>query len=257
MERFPEEFCFQLNEKELENLRFQIETSKGENNSTSSSRGGRRYLPYVFTEQGVAMLAGVLKSDVAISVSIKIIKAFISMRNFFINNGQIFDRLVELEYKQLENERNFNKIFNILNSRENITQKIFFQGQIWDSYSLIVDIIKNANHKITIIDNYIDDSILNMLSKKNEGVEVAILTSEKSNILKLDIQKFNKGYPVLKVAKTNKFHDRFIIIDNKELYHLGVSIKDLDKKCFGINKIEDKEILQQILTLMRKQYQKF
>lgn len=96
-----------------------------------------------------------------------------------------------------------------------------------------------------------------MLSKKNEGVEVAILTSEKSNILKLDIQKFNKEYPVLKVAKTNKFHDRFIIIDNKELYHLGASIKDLGKKCFGINKIEDKEILQQILTLMRKQYQKF
>ena len=252
MERFPEEFCFQLNEKELENLRFQIETSKRENNSTSSSRGGRRYLPYVFTEQGVAMLAGVLKSDIAISVSIKIIKAFISMRNFFINNGQIFDRLVELEYKQLENERNFNKIFNMLNSPENITQKIFFQGQIWDSYSLIVDIIKNANHKITIIDNYIDDSILNMLSKKNEGVEVAILTSEKSNILKLDIQKFNKEYPVLKVAKTNKFHDRFIIIDNKELYHLGASIKDLGKKCFGINKIEDKEILQQIQTYTDK-----
>ena len=209
-------------------------------------------MPYVFTEQGVAMLAGVLKSDIAISVSIKIIKAFISMRNFFINNGQIFDRLVELEYKQLENERNFNKIFNMLNSPENITQKIFFQGQIWDSYSLIVDIIKNANHKITIIDNYIDDSILNMLSKKNEGVEVAILTSEKSNILKLDIQKFNKEYPVLKVAKTNKFHDRFIIIDNKELYHLGASIKDLGKKCFGINKIEDKEILQQIQTYTDK-----
>ena len=113
IERFPEEFCFQLNEKELENLRFQIETSKRENDKVSSSRGGRRYLPYVFTEQGVAMLAGVLKSDVAVSVSIKIIKAFISMRKILINNGQIFDRLVGLEYKQLENEKNFNKIFNM------------------------------------------------------------------------------------------------------------------------------------------------
>lgn len=246
IERFPEDFCFQLSKKELESLRFQIETSKGEEDKTDNSRGGRRYLPYVFTEQGVAMLAGVLKSDVAVSISIKIIKAFISMRKFFINNDQIFNRLVGLEYKQLENERNFNKIFNMLNSQNNITQKIFFQGQIWDSYTLIVDIIKKANSKITIIDNYIDDSILNMLSKKKNNVEVVILTSEKSNILKLDIQKFNKEYPILKVSKSNKFHDRFMIIDNKELYHLGASIKDLGKKCFGINRIEDKEILQQI-----------
>ena len=249
IERFPEEFCFQLNEKELENLRFQIETSKREKNSINNSRGGRRYLPYVFTEQGVAMLAGVLKSDVAVSVSIKIIKAFISMRNFFINNGKIFDRLVELEYKQLENERNFNKVFNMLNSKEDIKQKIFFQGQIWESYSLIVDIIKKANSKITIIDNYVDDSILKMLSKKKNNVEVVVFTSEKSNILKLDIQKFNKEYPVLKVAKTDKFHDRFIVIDNKELYHVGASIKDLGKKCFGINKIEDENIIKKIIEI--------
>ena len=248
IERFPEEFCFQLNEKELENLRFQFETSKRETDKTSNSRGGRRFLPYVFTEQGIAMLAGVLKSDVAVSVSIEIIKEFISMRNFLINNDQIFDRLVNLEYKQLENEKNFNKIFNMLNSQENITQKIFFQGQIWDSYSLIVDIIKKANQKILIIDNYTDDSILNMLSKKKNNVEVVILTSEKSNILKLDIQKFNKEYPLLKVAKSNKFHDRFIVIDNKELYHLGASIKDLGKKCFGINKIEDENIIKNIIN---------
>jgi len=171
------------------------------------------------------------------------------MRNFFINNGQIFDRLVELEYKQLENERNFNKVFNMLNSKEDIKQKIFFQGQIWDSYSLIVDIIKKANSKITIIDNYVDDSILKMLSKKKNNVEVVIFTSEKSNILKLDIQKFNKEYPVLKVAKINSFHDRFIIIDNKELYHLGASIKDLGKKCFGINKIEDESIIEKIINI--------
>ena len=137
-------------------------------------------------------------------------------------------------------------MFNELQKDNSFDQKIFFQGQIWDSYSLIVDIIKKANSKITIIDNYIDDSILKMLSKKKSNVEVVIITSEKSKILKLDVQKFNKEYPVLKLARTNKFHDRFIMIDSKELYHLGASIKDLGKKCFGINKIEDTEMLKQI-----------
>ena len=124
---------------------------------------------------------------------------------------------------------------------ENIKQKIFFEGQIYDAYSLMSNIIKKANKKILIIDNYIDDSVLKMLTKKNNNVEVVILTSEKSNIQQIDIQKFNKEYPILKVAKTNKFHDRFIIIDNEEMYHLGASIKNLGKKCFGINKIEDVE----------------
>ena len=249
IERFPEEFCFQLTENELNNLRFQIETSKKEKNILTSSRGGRRYLPYVFTEQGVAMLAGILKSDIAVNISIKIIKAFISMRKFLIQNGQVFERLSILEYKQLENEKNFDKVFNMLQQEDNVKQKIFFKGQIWDSYSLIIDIIKKANKKIVIIDNYIDDSVLKMLTKKNKNVETVIITSEKSNISQLDIQKFNKEYPILKVAKTNKFHDRFIIIDNKELYHCGASIKDLGKKCFAINKIEDMEIIKQIINI--------
>ena len=128
-------------------------------------------------------------------------------------------------------------------------QRIFFDGQIYDAYSLIIDIIKRANKKILIIDNYVDDSVLKMLTKKSKNVEVVILTSDKSNIQKIDIQKFNKEYPILKVAKTNKFHDRFIVIDNKEMYHLGASIKDLDKKCFGINKIEDLEIIEKIINL--------
>ena len=211
---------FQLTENELENLRFQIETSKMKKQTITVSRGGRRYLPYVFTEQGVAMLAGVLKSDIAVSVSIKIIKSFISMRKLLISNGQVFERLTNLEYKQIENEKNFNRIFNMLQQKEKIKQKIFFEGQIWDSYTLIIDLIKRAESKILIIDNYVDDSILDMLTKKKENVEVVIITSENSNISKLDIQKFNKEYSTLKVAKSNKFHDRFIIIDNKELYHL-------------------------------------
>ena len=113
---------------------------------------------------------------------------------------------------------------------------------------MIIDIIKKANKKILIIDNYIDDSVLKMLTKKNNNVEIVILTSDKSNIQQIDIQKFNKEYPILKVAKSNKVHDRFIIIDNEEMYHLVASIKDLGKKCFGINKIEDVEIIEKILN---------
>ena len=245
IDRFPEEFCFQLTEEEFQTLRFQIGTSK----QNEEFRGGRRYLPYVFTEQGIAMLAGVLKNDIAVKVSISIIKSFIEMRNFLAVNGQLFERLTNVEYKLLEHDKKFDQVFDQLQNEENIKQRIFFEGQIYDAYSLIIDIIKKANKKILIIDNYIDDSVLKMLTKKNKNVEVVILTSEKSNIQKIDIQKFNKEYPILKVAKTNKFHDRFIVIDNKEMYHLGASIKDLGKKCFGINKIEDVHIINQVMNL--------
>ena len=247
IKRFPKEFYFQLNDYEVKNLRCQFVTS-----SSSQNYGGRRYLPYVFTEQGIAMLSALLKSNIAVEVSVNIMKAFIEMRRFIYSNGQVFERLSTMEYRLFKHDKKIDEIFNMLQQNENVKQKIFFEGQIWDSYTLIVDIIKKANSKITIIDNYVDDNILKMLSKKENDVEVVILTSEKSNILKLDIQKFNKEYPILKVAKTNKFHDRFIIIDNKELYHLGASIKDLGKKCFGINRIEDKEILQQIQIYTNK-----
>ena len=203
--------------------------------------GGRRYLPYVFAEQGIAMLSGLLKNEIAVQVSINIMDAFVEMRRFLLNNAQVFTRLTNVEYKLLEHDRKFNDIFNEFQKyqQENFKQKIFFEGQIYDAYSLIVDIIKRANEKILIIDNYIDDSILKMLTKKNKNVKVVVLTSDKSNISKLDIQKFNKEYPTLKLAKTNKIHDRFIIIDNKELYHIGASLKDLGKKCFAITRIED------------------
>ena len=247
IERFPEEFCFQLTDEEVKILRFQIGTSN-DNTISKESRGGRRYLPYVFTEQGIAMLAGVLKNEIAIAVSINIIKSFIEMRKFLNSNGQVFERLTNVEYKLLEHDKKFDKVFNQLQQEDNIKQKIFFEGQIYDAYSLIIDIIKRANKKITIIDNYIDDSILKMLTKKNKNVEVIIITSDKSNIEKIDVKKFNKEYPILKVAKTDKFHDRFIIIDNKELYHCGASIKDLGKKCFAINKIEDISIIDKLVN---------
>ena len=265
-QRFPENFCFQLTEEEYKSLRFKNFTfneinSKdiNEDNSLrsqiatldeSAGRGKhRKYLPYVFTEQGIAMLSGLLKNDIAIQVSINIMNAFVEMRKFLAVNGQLFERLTNVEYKLLEHDKKFDKVFDQLQNEENIKQKIFFEGQIYDAYSLIIDIFKKANKKILIIDNYIDDSVLKMLTKKNKNIEVVILTSDKSNIQKIDIQKFNKEYPILKVAKTNKFHDRFIVIDNKEMYHLGASIKDLGKKCFGINKIEDLDIVEKVINL--------
>lgn len=241
IERFPVEFCFQLSNSEYESLKSQI--------ATSNTRGGKQKLPYVFTEKGILMLSGLLKNEIAIEVSIRIVEAFVEMRKFISSNGQVFERLTNVEYKLLEHDRKFDEVFNQLQLEENIKQKIFFDGQIYDAYSIIVDIIKRANNKILIIDNYIDDSVLKMLAKKKNNIEVVILTSDKSNIENLDIKKFNKEYPILKVAKTNKFHDRFIVIDNKEMYHLGASIKDLGKKCFGINKIEDMEIIEKIINL--------
>ena len=250
IERFPEEFCFQLKEEEFQILRCQFVTLK------NNGRGQhRKYLPYVFTEQGIAMLSALLKSDIAISVSINIMKAFIEMRKFITTNGKIFERLTNVEYKLLEqnkiltnHEKNFEKVFDELqkNKKEEFKQKIFFDGQIYDAYSLIIDIIKTAKQKILIIDNYIDDSILKILSKKNKNVEAVVLTSPNCNLNKLDINKFNKQYPVLKVARTNKFHDRFIVIDNRQLYHVRASLKDLGKKCFAISKIEDDEYIEKI-----------
>ena len=243
IERFPEGFCFQLTESELENLRSQFVTSS----LVTGNYGGRRYLPYVFTEQGIAMLAPLLKNKIAVQVSINIMNAFVIMRHFLKENGQVFERLTSVEYRLIEHDKKFDIVFDKLQEKQIENQRIFFDGQIYDAYSLIIDIIKKANNKITIIDNYVDDSILEMLSKKKDNVEVVILTSNKSNIKNIDIQKFNKQYPTLKVAKTDKFHDRFIILDEKEMYHLGASIKDLGKKCFGINKIENDDIIETLL----------
>lgn len=256
-QRFPENFCFKLTEEEVNNLKIQstmLNLEQEDNWSQfatslkkeNSKHRGKKYLPYVFTEQGIAMLSGLLRNEIAVQVSINIMNAFVEMRKFLMLNGQVFERLTNMEYKLLEHDKKFDMIFNQLQQEENVKQKIFFNGQIYDAYSLIIDIIKKAKKKITIIDNYIDDSVLKMLTKKQKNVEVVILTSTKSNIQSIDIQKFNKEYPILKVGKTDKFHDRFILIDNKEMYHLGASIKDLGKRCFAITKIENEEIIELI-----------
>ena len=241
IERFPEDFCFRLTENEINSLRFQTGTLNKNGRGQHS-----KYLPYVYTEQGISMLAGVLKNDIAIKVSLNIIRAFIEMRKFIVNNGQVFERLTNVEYKLLEHDKKFDEIFNELqkNEENKFQQQIFYNGQIYDAYSLIVDIIKSAKNRVVIIDNYVDDSILKMLAKKENNVEVVILTSSNTNISKLDVTKFNKQYPTLKVATTNNFHDRFILIDGTDLYHCGASLKDLGKKCFAINKIEDSKFIK-------------
>ena len=249
IERFPEEFCFQLSELEYNSLKSQIATLK------NSGRGKhRKYLPYVFTEQGVAMLSAILHSNKAINVSINIMNAFVEMRKFILINGQVFERLTNVEYKLLDHDNKINQVFNALqqDKKERFKQKIFFKGQIYDAYELIIDIIKTAKNKIVIIDNYIDDTILKMLQKKNKNVETVILTSPNCNLSKLDIKKFNEQYPILKIAKTDKFHDRFIIIDDKDLYHCGASLKDLGKKCFGINKIEGMGLIESVIRICGK-----
>ena len=239
MDRFPEDFYFQINSDELKLLRFQ--------NGTLELKQGKysKYNPHVFTEQGVAMLATVLKTENAASVSIKIMRTFVSMRKFINENKDIFKRLTTVEYKMLEYDENFDKLFNALEPKKIEKQRIFFNGEIYDSYSLIIDLISEAKNMIIIIDNYIDKSILDILIYKKDNVKIELITSS-HYLTKLDINKFNQQYPNLNIKYSNIFHDRFIIIDNI-LYHLGASLKDLGKKCFAINKIEDKEYLEKIL----------
>jgi len=170
---------------------------------------------------------------------------FVAMRNFINENKDIFKRLTVAEYKLLEHDDKIDKLFNFLEPKKIEKQKIFFNGEIYDAYSLMIDLIKEANDRIIIIDNYIDKSILDMLIYKKESVNVELITST-HYLTKLDINKFNSQYPNLNIKYSNIFHDRFIIIDNN-LYHIGASLKDLGKKCFGINKIEDKQYLNKLL----------
>ena len=244
--RFPEHFCFQLTELEYENLRFQNGISSSNNNY-----GGRRYMPYVFTEQGIAMLSVVLKSDVAVEVSIKIMNSFVKMRNFLLSNKEMFSRLDRVELKQLETDRKLEEVFNYIASNTEVKQNIFFNGQIYDAFSFIVGLIQKAKKEIILIDNYVDINTLNILCKKNKNVKIKIYTSGKGNLTTKDINKFNAQYEELTVKINTDFHDRFLIIDRVEVYHIGASIKDAGKKSFGITKIEDKDLVKSLVNKVR------
>ena len=245
-DRFPEDFCFQLNKEEYEFLRCQNVTSKKESGS-----GGRRYMPYVFTEQGIAMLSAVLKNDVATNVSVNIMRAFVEMRKIFLSNKEMFARLDRIEYKQLETDKKLEEVFNYIATNTEVKQNIFFDGQIYDAFSFIVGLVGKAKKEIVLIDNYVDINTLNILCKKNKGVDIIIETAGKGKLSTKDINKFNAQYPKLSVKTTTDFHDRFLIIDKAEVYHIGASIKDAGKKSFGITKIEDKDLIQSLINKVR------
>ena len=243
IERFPAEFMFQLTSDEYDCLRRQPGTPNNMPNLKSqiatSSWGGKRKNSYAFTEQGVAMLAGVLKSETAVKTSIQIINAFVAMRRFIATNARIFQRLDTVERKQLEADENFKKIFNAIEAKEIIPkQGIFFNGQIFDAYKFVSDLFRTAKKSIIIIDNYIDDTVLIHLAKRHENVTVTVLTKSISKHLMLDVKKFNEQYPAIEIKEFNNAHDRFIVIDGNTVYHFGASLKDLGKKWFAFSKMD-------------------
>lgn len=231
--RFPESFRFQLTKEEYENLKSQIVTS------SLSEHGGRRYIPYVFTEQGVSMLSAVLNSRTAIEVSIKIINSFVAMRQFISQNALIFQKFDHLEQKLLKHDEKFDKVFEALeNKNPTQSQGIFYNGQIFDAHNFVSELIRGAKNSIVLIDNYVDDSTL-LLFSKNQNIDVTIYTDTFTKALKLDLEKYNKQYKDISIETNKKFHDRFLIIDNKDVYHIGASLKDLGKKTFAFSKLED------------------
>ena len=250
IERFPEKFRFQLSESEYENLRSQFVTSSLDNSLRSqivtleSQRGKhRKYLPYVFTEQGVSMLSAVLRSQTAIEVSIKIIDTFINMRKFLSQNASLFTRIESIEKRQISYEiKNDTKVDAILNAIEEKgtpqKQHIFYDGQIFDAYLFVSDIIKSAKSSIKLIDNYIDESTLVLFTKRDAKVDMKIYTKTISKQLKLDLEKHNAQYPKIDIEIFDLSHDRFLIIDEKDIYHFGASLKDLGKKWFAVSKMD-------------------
>lgn len=237
--RFPESFRFQISDDEKDELVTNCDRFKTLKHSSSN--------PYAFTEQGIAMLSAVLKSDVAVEVSVKIMDSFVEMRNFLLSNREMFARLDRIELKQLETDKKLEEVFDYISTTKEVKQKIFFNGQIYDAFSLMVELVEKAMGELILIDNYVDVNTLNILSKKRETVNVMIVTSGKGNLTEKDVAKFNSQYPNLIVKIDNSFHDRFIIIDRKEVYHVGASIKDAGKKSFGITKLDVEDLTKSLL----------
>jgi len=248
VERFPERYRFQLSDNELDELVTKCDRLQILKHSSSN--------PYAFTEQGVSMLASVLKSDTAVQTSIKIIDAFVAMRHFMLNNAKLFTEIDNLKQHQietdahlLENDKKIEQILTLLDkNKDEDKQRLFFDGQIFDAFSFMVSIVKKANKDIILIDNYVNVETLDILAKKKEMVNVQIITSKNTKLTQFDIDKFNAQYPTLTLNFTDKFHDRFFIIDHSTAYHIGASIKDAGKKCFGVNLINDHWLFDILLT---------
>ncbi len=235
IERFPEKFRFQLSKQEKEELVANCDRFNSLKHSST--------LPYAFTEQGVSMLSAVLHSQTAVQVSIQIIDAFVQMRKFITNNAAIFQRLDTIERKQLVTETRLDKFFDALEAGDiKPRQGIFFDGQIFDAYVFVSDLIKSAKHSIVLIDNYIDETVLLLLAKRNKSCSATIFTKTISKQLRLDLKKHNQQYSPVAIKQFKQSHDRFLILDNSTIYHFGASLKDLGKKWFAFSKF-DKEAL--------------
>ena len=232
-DRFPGHFMFQISENEFNSLRYHFGTIK-------KKRGKhRKYLPHVFTEQGVAMLSGVLRSKTAVQVSIKIVDSFIAMRKFIHSNAQVLQRLSSLERKQLQFDSNFEKLFEAIGDRDFVqNQGIFFDGQVFDTYKFVSDLIRSSKKSIILVDNYIDDTVLTLFSKRRKNVEVIIYTKNISKGLRLDLIKYNSQHDPIEIIEFKDSHDRFLILDEEIIYHIGASLKDLGKKWFAFSRME-------------------
>lgn len=241
--RFPAEFMFQLTEQEWQNLRFQSGTS-------NDGHGGRRFLPSVFTEQGIAMLSAVLHTDIAINASIQIMKAFIAMRKSFAQLHGLLNRIESVELKQINTDKKIEQIFEVINKDIVPKQGFFFEGQLFDAHVFVINLIKTAKVAIMLIDNYVDENTLLMLTKRNKGVQCKILTRI-SDSLKKDHVKHNKQYQPIDLIENNGTHDRFLILDDKQLFHFGASLKDVGKKCFAFSQMDN--LLAEIQTNLVKQ----
>ena len=229
--RFPEAFMFQLTKEEWKDMSSQIVT-------TSPQRRPLSALPYAFTESGIAMLSSVLRSQTAIEVNIRIMRAFVAMRHFLANNAQVFQRLTNIEYHQIETDKRIDEVFKRLEANAQPQQGIFYDGQVFDAYRFVCDLIRKAKMSIVLIDNYIDDTVLTLLDKRNDGVSATIYTQHINQQIQLDINRHNVQYPAINIERFNKAHDRFLLID-EEVYHIGASIKDLGKKWFAFTLMKD------------------
>lgn len=229
--RFPNDFVFQLSETEVELMVSQ--------NAIPSKQSLGGTLPYVFTEQGVAAVSGVLKSDKAAEVSILIMRTFIAMRKFLVENALVFQRLETLEIKQLKTDEKLERVFKALEAGQPTPDKgVFFDGQIFEAYVFIAELVKQAQTDVILIDNYVDESVLTLLSKRNQNTTATIYTKFISKQLQLDLEKHNSQYASIAIKELKESHDRFLIIDRKELYHIGASLKDLGKKWFAFSKMD-------------------
>jgi len=250
IKRFPSDFMFELDPSEFNRLRCKNCTS-----NDKSQRGGTRYMPFVFTEQGVAMLSGVLKSDSAIEVNIRIMRAFIAMRSFIMSNAHMFQRLETIEHHQLllqkhqsETDRKIEEVLTRFNDKEaEPIEGFFFEGQIFDAYTLISDLVRKATQRVILIDNFVDDRVLKTLDKRNDGVAALIYTHPKKSQIELDIKKHNAQYPEIKLCHCTNVHDRFLIVDDT-VYFIGGSIKDLGKRIVAFSQMHQSpdEILSKL-----------